>query len=108
MPTSSETPVIYRIPKFCNAIFSIISVKRILTWYYNWKLSRNQSKLKALKDEKRKLLDKVMETETYKSAKLILEKFAPEQLRKSTTTVTSTELTPVKTSVTAITPGTGM
>lgn len=36
-----------------------------------------------MKTEKKKLLDQVMETETYKKAKDILEKFAPEQLRKS-------------------------
>lgn len=46
-----------------------------------------------------------METETYKSAKVILEKFAPEQLRKSGTT--SSELTPAKPTVPAITPGPG-
>lgn len=40
-----------------------------------------------------------METETYKSAKLILEKFAPEQLRKGGNSVTSMELTPIKPSV---------
>lgn len=49
-----------------------------------------------------------METETYRSAKLILEKYAPEQLRKTSSLSTSTELTPVKPSVPAITPGTGM
>lgn len=72
-------------------------MKRILTWYYNWKLSRNQRKLKTLKDEKRKLLDKVMETETYKSAKVILEKFAPEQ----------SELTPSKPTISTIISNTG-
>lgn len=88
--------------------YRIISVKRVLTWYYNWKLSRNQNKLKTLKDEKRKLLDKVMETETYKAAKVILEKYAPEQLRKSGTTTVSTELTPVKPIVSSATPSTGL
>ncbi|KAI4468499.1 endoplasmic reticulum junction formation protein lunapark [Holotrichia oblita] len=36
-----------------------------------------------LSDEKKKILENVMETETYKKAKIILEKYAPEQIRKS-------------------------
>jgi hypothetical protein len=36
-----------------------------------------------MKEEKRKLLEDVMDKETYKVAKEILEKFAPDQLRKS-------------------------
>ncbi|GLV36393.1 Lunapark [Carabus blaptoides fortunei] len=63
--------------------FIIWGVKRLLTWYYRRKISRNESKLSILRTEKRKLLDKVMDTETYKVAKDILEKFAPDQLRKS-------------------------
>lgn len=69
----------------------------MLTWYYNRKLSRNQLKLKSLKEEKKKMLDKVMETETYKSAKIILEKFAPEQIRKSS----SLDITPSRSSIEA-------
>ncbi|XP_044738647.1 endoplasmic reticulum junction formation protein lunapark-B isoform X4 [Chrysoperla carnea] len=58
----------------------IVLVKRLLTWYFNRKIRRNQTKLVDMKSEKRKLLDKVMETETYKKAKEILEKFDPQQL----------------------------
>jgi hypothetical protein len=36
-----------------------------------------------MREEKRKLLEDVMDKETYKVAKEILEKFAPDQLRKS-------------------------
>lgn len=63
--------------------FIIWGVKRLLTWYYRRKISRNESKLSILRTEKKKLLDQVMDTETYKVAKTILEKFAPDQLRKS-------------------------
>lgn len=35
-----------------------------------------------LRAEKKKILDDVMEKETYKVAKEILEKFAPDQLKK--------------------------
>jgi len=36
-----------------------------------------------MREEKKKLLENVMDTETYKVAKEILEKFAPDQLTKS-------------------------
>lgn len=38
--------------------------------------------LSDLRAEKKKILDDVMEKETYKVAKEILEKFAPDQLKK--------------------------
>ncbi|CAL8321878.1 unnamed protein product [Merluccius merluccius] len=40
--------------------------------------NRNDEKLEELKAQKRKILEEVMETETYKNAKLILERFDPE------------------------------
>lgn len=39
--------------------------------------------MKTLLERKEKILEDVMETETYKVAKEILEKFAPDQLRKN-------------------------
>ena len=42
---------------------------------------KNEGQLEDLKKKKSKILDEVMETETYKVAKEILEKYAPEQLR---------------------------
>ncbi|XP_018575350.1 endoplasmic reticulum junction formation protein lunapark-A [Anoplophora glabripennis] len=50
-------------------------IKRFLTWYYSRKIKKNEKKLVSLKDEKKKILDNVMETETYKVAKKILDKF---------------------------------
>jgi hypothetical protein len=47
-----------------------------------------------LKDEKKKILEEVMDKETYKVAKTILEKFAPEQVKKNTSL--TNESTPVK------------
>jgi len=63
--------------------FSVILVKRLVTWYYRRKLTHNQEKLHDMREEKKKLLENVMDTETYKVAKEILEKFAPDQLSKS-------------------------
>ncbi|KAL3285725.1 hypothetical protein HHI36_000253 [Cryptolaemus montrouzieri] len=84
-PTVYER-MLYVIP-LITAPLVIISMKRLLTWWYNRKLRRNYNKLSMLKEQKKKMLDNVMETETYKVAKKILEKFAPEEVitRKSPT-----------------------
>lgn len=62
--------------------FRIVGVKRWLSWYFNRKLLKEQKKLVTLKDKKKKLIENVMETETYKVAKDILDKYAPEQVQK--------------------------
>ena len=58
-------------------------MKRLLTWYYRRKVDNNEKRLKDLRTQKSKILDQVMETETYKVAKEIMELYAPDQLRQS-------------------------
>lgn len=53
-------------------------------WYYNRKIVTYKNKLIELKSVKKKLLDEVMENETFKVAKEILEKYAPHQLQSMT------------------------
>lgn len=53
----------------------------MVTLYYKRKISQNQEKLGTMQTEKKKILDEVTETETYKKAKEILLKFAPDQLK---------------------------
>ncbi len=65
-----------------NIIRSIFLSRKFLSWYYRRKLSKNETALKTLKADKKKMLDDVMEKETYKIAKEILEKYAPDQLNK--------------------------
>ncbi|XP_059470016.1 endoplasmic reticulum junction formation protein lunapark-B isoform X2 [Neocloeon triangulifer] len=67
---------------FFIAPFLIVFVKRLINWYYARQINDNEIKLTRLREEKKKLLDEVMDKETYKTAKEILEQFAPEQLRK--------------------------
>ena len=50
-------------------------VKRTLTWWYYRKIRKNEEKLDQLREKKSKLLDEVMEKETYKVAKEILDKY---------------------------------
>ncbi|XKL68132.1 hypothetical protein PGB90_003623 [Kerria lacca] len=60
----------------------IFIFRKILSWYFKRKLTKNESTLKILKSNKKDILDSVMEKEVYKIAKKILEKYAPEQLDK--------------------------
>ncbi|XP_034242393.1 endoplasmic reticulum junction formation protein lunapark-A [Thrips palmi] len=59
----------------------VIFLKRIVTFYYSRKITKNEQKLSDLRADKKQILEDVMDKETYKVARTILEKFAPEQLR---------------------------
>lgn len=61
----------------------IVLAKKLLQWYFRRKIERKNEELADLIKQKRSVLDNVMETETYKIAKEILEKYDPETLRKS-------------------------
>ncbi|CAG0908389.1 unnamed protein product, partial [Cyprideis torosa] len=74
--------VFYAIPWMAFP-FLVYLLKRVTEWYYNHKLSRQMDRLTELQTEKRKLIEEVMDKETYKKAKEILEKYAPQQLRKA-------------------------
>lgn len=77
-------------------------MKRTISWYFNRKLTKNQKKMVDLRSEKKKILENIMETETYKVARGLLEKYAPEQVRRVNI---GQELTPIRnTSVAAMTP----
>ncbi|XP_029926114.1 endoplasmic reticulum junction formation protein lunapark-B isoform X2 [Myripristis murdjan] len=65
--------------------------RKLLIFLFSKRTERNSDKLEDLKVAKRKILDEVMETETYKTAKLILERFDPEAKRKA-----ELESTPVR------------
>lgn len=57
-------------------LFSFIFLKRFLTWWYHRKIRHNEIALEKLKKQKTKILDDVMEKETYKVAKELLDEFA--------------------------------
>lgn len=57
-------------------------LRKLLIIIFSRRTERNNEKLEDLKVQKRKILEEVMETETYKNAKMILERFDPDAKRK--------------------------
>ncbi|XP_069687633.1 endoplasmic reticulum junction formation protein lunapark-B isoform X2 [Periplaneta americana] len=92
-PASLQDQLFYITPLLIFPVI-VVFVKRLVTWYYRRKLTRNQEKLHDMREEKKKLLEDVMDKETYKVAKEILEKFAPDQLRKPTSMTIPTRMVP--------------
>ncbi|XP_041803587.1 endoplasmic reticulum junction formation protein lunapark-B isoform X1 [Chelmon rostratus] len=66
-------------------------IRKFLVFLFSKRTERNNDKLEDLKAAKKKILEEVMETETYKNAKLILERFDPEAKKKA-----ELESTPVR------------
>ncbi|XP_054471384.1 endoplasmic reticulum junction formation protein lunapark-A [Anoplopoma fimbria] len=62
--------------------FLVWLLRKILIIIFSRRTERNNEKLEDLKAQKRKILEEVMETETYKNAKMILERFDPDSKRK--------------------------
>jgi len=65
-------------------VFRALYYYKFDVWYYNRKIVSYKKKLLELRSEKKKILDEVMEKETFKVAKEILEKYAPHQLQSMT------------------------
>ncbi|XP_013880768.1 endoplasmic reticulum junction formation protein lunapark-B [Austrofundulus limnaeus] len=74
-------------------------IRKLLIFLFSKRTERNSDKLEELKATKKKILEEVMETETYKNAKLILERFDPEAKKRA-----EMESTPVRP---LMTPGPG-
>ncbi|XP_067368890.1 endoplasmic reticulum junction formation protein lunapark-B isoform X2 [Channa argus] len=58
-------------------------IRKLLIFLFSKRTERNNEKLHDLKAGKKKILEEVMETETYKNAKLILERFDPDAKKKA-------------------------
>ncbi|ROL41755.1 Protein lunapark-B [Anabarilius grahami] len=69
----------------------VLLLRKLLIFLFSKRTERNNETLDDLKTQKRKILEEVMETETYKNAKLILERFDPESKKKA-----EAEATPVR------------
>ncbi|XP_051040411.1 endoplasmic reticulum junction formation protein lunapark isoform X1 [Phodopus roborovskii] len=58
--------------------FIIWTIRIVLIFFFSKRTERNNEALDDLKSQKKKILEEVMEKETYKTAKLILERFDPD------------------------------
>ncbi|XP_034550516.1 endoplasmic reticulum junction formation protein lunapark-A [Notolabrus celidotus] len=57
-------------------------LRKMLIFIFSRRTEKNNENLEDLKAQKRKILEEVMETETYKNAKMILERFDPDSNKK--------------------------
>ncbi|NXW75687.1 LNP protein, partial [Hirundo rustica] len=69
---------------FFACVFIIWCIRTLLIFFFSKRTERNNDALEDLKSQKKKILEEVMEKETYKTAKLILERFDPESSAKET------------------------
>lgn len=56
--------------------------KKIVQWYSRWSLLNEETRLRKLQKEKKRILEMVCETESYRVATELLEKYDPKQLRR--------------------------
>lgn len=66
-----------------SLFFRFVFLKRFLTWWYHRKIKKNEVALDKLRKEKTKILDAVMETETYKVTKELLDEFASDSEKRT-------------------------
>uniref|UniRef100_A0A182SLZ3 Endoplasmic reticulum junction formation protein lunapark n=1 Tax=Anopheles maculatus TaxID=74869 RepID=A0A182SLZ3_9DIPT len=92
-PTWNER-IVYSVPLLICPIL-IFVLKRVLAWHYERKLRLNANKLKDLRTDKKKILENVMEKETYKVAVEILDKFGDKSHRIQTQAFNAS-LTPLR------------
>lgn len=73
-PPTWRERIVYSVPLLIFP-FVIILLRRLFTWYFERKLNKNSNKLTALHTEKKKILEQVMDKETYKVAVKLLAKY---------------------------------
>ncbi|XP_016852209.1 endoplasmic reticulum junction formation protein lunapark isoform X2 [Anolis carolinensis] len=77
LPDEWTARFVMTLPLFAFPLI-IWSVRTLLIYIFSKRTERNNDALEDLKSQKKKILEEVMEKETYKAAKLILERFDPE------------------------------
>ncbi|KAM6464570.1 endoplasmic reticulum junction formation protein lunapark isoform 2-T4 [Liasis olivaceus] len=77
LPDEWTARFIMTLPLFAFPLI-VWSIRTLLIFCFSKRTERNNEALEDLKAQKKKILEEVMEKETYKAAKLILERFDPE------------------------------
>ncbi|XP_055837286.1 endoplasmic reticulum junction formation protein lunapark-B isoform X2 [Episyrphus balteatus] len=73
-PTTWPDRITYSVPLLAFPLI-IFLVRRLLAWFFQRKINKNQTKLVKLRAEKKKILEQVMEKETYNVASKLLSKY---------------------------------
>ncbi|XP_008934077.1 PREDICTED: protein lunapark [Merops nubicus] len=81
LPDEWTARLIMTLPFFAFPLI-IWFIRTLLIYFFSKRTERNNDALEDLKSQKKKILEEVMEKETYKAAKLILERFDPESKSK--------------------------
>lgn len=77
-PTRMQDRIMYVVPLLISLVL-IVLLRQLFTWYFQRKLNKNGQKLSQLKEQKNKILEQVIEKETYKVAVRLLERFGDKQ-----------------------------
>ncbi|NWX13904.1 LNP protein, partial [Aegotheles bennettii] len=81
LPDEWTARVIMTLPFFAFPLI-IWFIRTLLIFFFSKRTEMNNDALEDLKSQKKKILEEVMEKETYKTAKLILERFDPKPSAK--------------------------
>lgn len=60
----------------------LLLCRKTVQWYSRWSLDNEETRLRKLHKEKKRILEMVCETESYRVAAELLEKYDPKQLRR--------------------------
>ncbi|XP_017867219.1 PREDICTED: protein lunapark-A isoform X1 [Drosophila arizonae] len=77
-PPTMQERIMYLVPLLLFPLL-IVFLRQMFTWYFQRKLNKNGDKLAQLKQKKTKILEQVMDKETYKVAVQLLERFGDKQ-----------------------------
>ncbi|XP_034350941.1 endoplasmic reticulum junction formation protein lunapark isoform X2 [Arvicanthis niloticus] len=77
LPDEFTARLVMTLPFFAFPLI-IWTLRTVLIFFFSKRTERNNEALDDLKSQKKKILEEVMEKETYKTAKLILERFDPD------------------------------
>ncbi|XP_030558406.1 endoplasmic reticulum junction formation protein lunapark-A [Drosophila novamexicana] len=77
-PPTMQERIMYLVPLLLFPVL-IVVLRQMFTWYFQRKLNKNGDKLAQLKQKKNKILEQVMDKETYKVAVNLLERFGDKQ-----------------------------
>ncbi|KAH3704298.1 endoplasmic reticulum junction formation protein lunapark-B-like [Dreissena polymorpha] len=80
-PDKWKDRLLYSVPLLLFPLV-IWLVKKGLHWYFVQRIAKNDLALEELQEKKKQILEDVMEKETYKKAKEILEKFDPARFKE--------------------------